>query len=103
MSNEILDEVYRARDLLWERAGGTMRGLGEFLRECRRRADAGEYAWDLLSPQSEAIAAEVRARLAKEELEGAVCVREEREGYGRAEAQGHGGEREAVETIGSDG
>lgn len=58
------------------------------MRECRRRADAGEYAWDLLSPQSEAIAAEVRARLAKEELKGALCVREEREGYGRAEARG---------------
>ena len=103
MSNEILDEVYAAREHLWQLGGGTLRGVGEYLRECGRRAKERGVLWIESEEEREAIAAEVRARLAKEELEGAVCVREEREGYGRAEAQGHGGEREAVETIGSDG
>lgn len=45
-SNEILEEVYRARELLWERGGGTMRGLVEYLqkREAERLAGEGRGA-----------------------------------------------------------
>lgn len=88
MSNGILDEVYAAREWLWNLGGETMRGVCEFLMECRRRADARGVKWIESKEELEAIGAEVRARLAAEELEGALCVREEREGYGRAEARG---------------
>jgi hypothetical protein len=88
MSNGILDEVYAAREWLWNLGGETMRGVCEFLMECRRRADARGVKWIESKEELEAIGAEVRARLAEEELKGALCVREEREGYGRAEARG---------------
>ena len=65
-----------------------MRGVCEFLMECRRRADARGVKWIESKEELEAIGAEVRARLAAEEMEGALCVREEREGYGHAEARG---------------
>lgn len=88
MSDEILDEVYAARERLWQLGGGTMRGVCEYLRECGRRAKARGVMWIESEEEREAIAAEVRARLAAEGMEGALCVREEREGYGRAEARG---------------
>ena len=88
MSNGILDEVYAAREWFWNLGGETMRGVCEFLMECRRRADARGVKWIESKEELEAIGAEVRARLAAEEMEGALCVREEREGYGHAEARG---------------
>ena len=88
MSNGILDEVYAAREWLWNLGGETMRGVCEFLMECRRRADARGVKWIESEEELEAIGAEVRARLAKEELEGAVCVGEERAKYGPAEGEG---------------
>ena len=41
MTNPLLEEVYRAREKLWQRAGGTMRGLGG-----RRGSDKGRGARD---------------------------------------------------------
>ena len=67
MTNPLLEEVYRAREKLWQRAGGTMRGLGEYLMEYRRRADARGVKWIESEEELEAIGAEVRARLAAEE------------------------------------
>ena len=96
MTNPLLEEVYRAREKLWQRAGGTMRGLGEYLMEYRRRADARGVKWIESEEELEAIAAEVRARLAKEELEGAVCVGEEREGYGGMEKDSREGRKEGA-------
>ena len=87
MTDPLLEEVYRAREKLWQRAGGTLQGLGDYLMECDRRAKARGVLWIESEEEKEAIGAEVRARLAKEGLEGAVCVREERAGYGRAEAR----------------
>lgn len=93
---EILKEVYRARKRLWTRGGGTIRGVGEYLRECGRRAKERGVLWIESEEEREAIGAEVRARLAKEELKGALCVREEREEYGRAEARRGRGAGEAA-------
>ncbi len=46
MTDPIMEEVYRARELLWERGGGTMRGLVEYLqkREAERLAGEGRGA-----------------------------------------------------------
>ena len=88
MTDPLLEEVYRAREKLWQRAGGTLQGLGDYLMECDRRAKARGVLWIESEEEKEAIGAEVRARLAKEELQGALCVREGREGYGRAAARG---------------
>ena len=81
MSNEILDAIHAAREKLWERAGGTMRGFGEYLMECERRAKARGVKWLDSEEEKEAIGAEVRARLAAEE-QGVACVLEGRAGYG---------------------
>ena len=91
MSNEILDEVHAARERLWQRAGGTMRGLGEYLMECGRRARERGVMWIDSEEELDAIGAEVRARLAREEAMGAVCVGEEREVYGVAGGAATGG------------
>lgn len=66
MSNEILDEVYAARERLWQRGGGTVHGVCEYLRECGRRAKARGVLWIESEEEREAIGAEVRARLAAE-------------------------------------
>ena len=82
MSDGILDEVYAAREWLWNLGGETMRGVCEFLMECRRRADARGVKWIESKEELEAIGAEVRARLAREGAEGewkdATAVGEER-------------------------
>ncbi len=82
MSNEILDEVYAAREWLWNLGGGTMHGVCEFLMECRRRANQRGVKWLDSKEELEAIGAEVRARLAREAAEGewkdATAVGEER-------------------------
>jgi hypothetical protein len=88
MTDPLLEEVYQAREKLWQRGGKTLRGVGEYLRECGRRAKERGVLWIESEEEREAIAAEVRARLAKEELDGALCVREEREEYCRAKARG---------------
>ena len=85
MSNEILDEVYAAREKLWQRGGGTMRGVCEYLRECGRRAKERGVLWIASEEEREAIGAEVRARLARES-EGAMCVGEESGEYRAEEA-----------------
>ena len=87
MSNEILDEVYAAREKLWQRAGGTMRGLGEYLMECERRAKARGVKWIESEEEREAIGAEVRARLAAEAAGKAMCAGEAEREY-RAEEEG---------------
>lgn len=85
MSNEILDEVYAAREKLWQLGGGTFRGVGEYLRECGRRAKERGVLWIASEEEREAIGAEVRARLAREAEEG-LCVGEAAgEGYVAAE------------------
>jgi hypothetical protein len=86
MSNEILDEVYAAREWLWNLGGGTMRGVCAFLMECERRAKARGVKWIQSKEELEAIGAEVRARLAREAEEG-LCVGEAAgEGYVAEEA-----------------
>ena len=91
MSNEILDEVYAAREWLWNLGGGTMHGVCEFLMECRRRADQRGVKWLDSKEELEAIGAEVRARLAREAAEGewkdATAVGEERARYGVARSE----------------
>ena len=86
MSNEILDEVYAAREKLWQLGGGTMRGVCEYLRECGRRAKARGVMWIESEEEREAIGAEVRARLAAEEK--AMCVGEATGEYVAKEAEG---------------
>ena len=76
MTDPLLEEVYRAREKLWQRAGGTMRGLGEYLMECDRRAKARGLKWLDSEEEKEAIGAEVRARLAAEAAGEAMCVGE---------------------------
>ena len=61
-----------------------MRGLGEYLMEYRRRADARGVKWIESEEELEAIGAEVRARLAAEEK--AMCVGEEAGKYVAREA-----------------
>ena len=90
-SNEILEEVYRAREKLWQLGGGTLRGMGEYLRECGRRAKERRVLWIESEEEREAIGAEVRARLAREAAEGewkdATAVGEERARYGAARSE----------------
>lgn len=86
MTNPLLEEVYRAREKLWQRAGGTMRGLGEYLMEYRRRADARGVKWLDSEEELEAIGAEVRARLAAEAAGETMCVGEEAGKYVAREA-----------------
>lgn len=62
-----------------------MRGVCDFLCECRRRADARGGKWIESKEELEAIGAEVRARLARE-AGGAMCVGEETGGYRAEEA-----------------
>lgn len=93
MSNEILDEVYAAREKLWQLGGGTMRGVCEYLRECGRRAKARGVLWIESEEEREAIGAEVRARLAAEAAGEAVCVGEPEGEYragGKNLTQRHG-------------
>lgn len=82
MTDPLLEEVYRAREKLWQRGGGTLRGMGEYLRECGRRAKERGVLWIESEEEREAIGAEVRARLAREAAEGewkdATAVGEER-------------------------
>lgn len=89
MPNEILDEVYAAREKLWQRGGGTMRGLGEYLRECGRRAKARGVMWIESEEEREAIGAEVRARLAAEAAGEAMCVGEPMGEYRAVGAETH--------------
>ena len=91
MSNEILDAVYAAREKLWQRAGGTMRGLGEYLMECDRRAKARGVKWLDSEEEKEAIGAEVRARLAAEAAGKAMCAGEPKVEY-QVEGSGAGGQ-----------
>jgi len=59
--------------------------MGEYLRECGRRAKERGVLWIESEEEREAIGAEVRARLAKE-AEGAVCVGEPQGEYRAEEA-----------------
>jgi hypothetical protein len=106
MSNEILDEVYAARERLWQRGGGTVHGVCEYLRECGRRAKARGVLWIESEEEREAIGAEVRARLAAEgaamcvgESEGEYVAKEEGE-EAHAEAR-RGGGAEIATTKGA--
>lgn len=73
MTDPIMEEVYRARELLWERGGGTMRGLVEYLqkREAERLAGEGRGA----EPEPD------------EAWKMAVAVGEERARYGVARSE----------------
>jgi hypothetical protein len=95
MTDPLLEEVYQAREKLWQRAGGTMRGLGEYLMEYGRRARARGVQWIDSEEELEAIGAEVRERLARE-AEGAMCVGEEAGGY-EAHTEGR---RDGEERVG---
>ena len=97
MTDPLLEEVYRAREKLWQRGGGTMRGVCEYLRECGRRAKERGVLWITSEEEREAIGAEVRARLAREGEagEGTLCVGEERGVYGE-------GNIEKIENPGGD-
>ena len=64
--DEIMQEVYRAREHLWNLGGGTMRGVCEYLMECGRRAQARGVKWIESEGEREAIGIEVRERLARE-------------------------------------
>lgn len=85
MTDPLLEEVYRAREKLWQRGGGTLRGMGEYLRECGRRAKERGVLWIESAEEREAIGAEVRARLARE-AGGAMCVGEAAGEYRAEEA-----------------
>lgn len=105
MTDPLLEEVYRAREKLWQRAGGTMRGLGEYLMECERRAKERGVKWIESLEEREAIGAEVRARLAREAAEG-LCVGEAAgAGYVAAEGgstKGQKGEKEEGKDFSDD-
>ena len=64
--DEIMQEVYRAREHLWNLGGGTMRGVCEYLMECGRRAQARGVKWIESEGEREAIGIEMRERLARE-------------------------------------
>lgn len=84
--DKIMQEVYRARERLWQLGGGTMRGVCEYLRECGRRAKARGVLWIESEEEREAIGAEVRARLAAEAAGETMCVGEEAGKYVAREA-----------------
>jgi hypothetical protein len=79
--------------------------MGEYLRECGRRAKERGVLWIASEEEREAIGAEVRARLAREAEEG-LCVGEEAgEGYVATEGgstKGQKGEKGAGKTDFSD-
>ena len=68
MTDPIMEEVYRAREILWQHGGGTMRGLVEYLQKREAERLAGK---DLFAKTG-----------ASEKKEGAGCVREGRAGDG---------------------
>ena len=94
MTDPLLEEVYRAREKLWQRGGGTMRGVGEYLRECGRRAKERGVLWIESEEEREAIGAEVRARLAAEGPD-VSCVKEAQAVYGGAAEEVEGPKAEA--------
>lgn len=64
--DEIMQEVYRAREHLWNLGGGTMRGVCEYLMECGRRSQARGVKWIESKEEREAIGIEVRERMVRE-------------------------------------